>query len=440
VIGCRRVGARAARLPAFAAALTASLFGRPLAAQGDSAAQSDGAAQADSAPPPHVPTSYDIVLVDSDTGAHFVGEVQTGWRLASDRPVGMKLDSALRVVRVLVDGRPNTRISRTMYGRGGNDVVVPHQNAAGDTLSTRVRYHGIPRGGLRVGSDRAGARALAAETAGGRASLWLPVPESGEGRVTVAWHVQALAGQRVVANGTLTRVDTLAYGHTTWHFALDMPVPLTSLAVVAGRFAVTTLPRGTCPDPCAPVTLWTPPDDSGAAASGPFRRAGEIADYMSARLGPLPYPGLAHVSSPLPPAGRPGASIVLYDGAQVHAGTITEQDIARATAAQWLGNAVDEAGLDQQGPSDAAAAYLAWLWTRDAAGGHAPGGVMLTRGVDAFRRLHRTVGDSAFFRGLRRYVDENRHATAAPGALERAMAEAAGRRLDWTFDRARTTR
>ncbi|HUR00899.1 MAG TPA: hypothetical protein VM347_00005, partial [Nonomuraea sp.] len=181
MIGCRRVGAHAARLAAFAAAaLAASLVGRPLAAQVDSAAQSDGAAQADSAPPPHVPTSYDIVLVDSDTGAHFVGEVQTGWRLASDRPVGMKLDSALRVVRVLVDGRPNTRISRTMYGRGGNDVVVPHQKTAGDTLSTRVRYHGIPRGGLRVGSDRAGARALAAETAGGRASLWLPVPESAE--------------------------------------------------------------------------------------------------------------------------------------------------------------------------------------------------------------------------------------------------------------------
>jgi hypothetical protein len=106
------------------------------------------AAQADSTPPPHTPTSYDIILVDSDTGSHVVAEVQTGWRLQSERPVEMKLDSALRVVRVLVDGRPNTRISRTMYGRGGNDVVVPHQKVAGDTLSTRVRYHGVPRGAL----------------------------------------------------------------------------------------------------------------------------------------------------------------------------------------------------------------------------------------------------------------------------------------------------
>lgn len=395
------------------------------------------AAQADSTPPPHQPTSYDIVLVDSDTGSHIVGEVQTGWRLQSERPVGLKLDSVLRVVRVLMDGRPNTRISRTVYGRPGDEIVVPHEKGAGDSLSTRVRYHGVPRGGLFVGPDRTGARALAGETAGGRASLWLPSPEASGGRVTVAWHVQALAGQRVVANGRLTRVDTLAYGHTTWHYVLDTPVPLEALAVAAGKFAVTALPRASCGDPCAPVTLWTPPDDSAAAVSGAFRRAGEIADYFAARLGPLPYPGLAHVAVPIAPAGRPGASVVLYDGARVHAGEITEREVAGATAAQWLGNAVDEAGLEAEQPSAAAAAYLAWLWSRrDQTGRKQPSREALPRGVDAFRRLHETLGDSAFFGGLRRYVEENRNATAAPGALERAMGEAAGRRLDWTFDRA----
>jgi aminopeptidase N len=57
----------------------------------------------------------------------------------------------------------------------------------------------------------------------------------------------------------------------------------------------------------------------------------------------------------------------------------------------------------------------------------------LTRDVDAMRRLHRMVGDSVFFRGLRRYVEANRHATAAPGAFERAMVEAAGKPLDWSW-------
>src|SRR5262249_58823475 len=128
-------------------------------------------------------------------------------------------------------------------------------------------------------------------------------------------------------------------GHTTWHYRMDARVPLDGLAVAAGRYAVSTLPHAACADHCAPVTLWTAPDDSAAASTGPFRRAGEVMDFMSQRLGPFPYPSLAHVSSPLAPASRPGAMVVLYDEQQVHAGGGSEAGIARGTAAQGLGNA-----------------------------------------------------------------------------------------------------
>jgi hypothetical protein len=157
-----------------------------------------------------------------------------------------------------------------------------------------------------------------------------------------------------------------------------------------------------------------------------------MVDFMSGFLGPFPYAGLAHVSSSLPPAGRPGASVVLWDERRVHAGEVGEDEIARATAAQWLGNAVSEAGPEVGRPGPAVSAYLAWLWDRQGAGGR-PQTQTLARDLDSIRRLHRLVGDSAFARGLRRYVEANRNAVAPPGALERAMAEAAGRRLDWSF-------
>lgn len=390
-------------------------------------------AQADTTPPPHEPTSYDITLVTSDTGSHIVGEVQTGWRLRSVRPVELALDSALRVVRVLVDGKPNTRISRTMYARQGSEVVVPHEKAPGDTLTTRVRYHGTARGGIRVGADRTGARSLAGETAAGRARLWIPVADGGDGaRTTVIWNLQVGKDQRAVANGTLVKIDTLNYGRTTWHYALESPVPLDALAVAIGRYAVTMLPHAGCRSGCVPVTLWTAPDDSVAAAEGAFRRAGELVDFLSGYLGDLPYPGLAHVASPLAPAGRPGASVVLWDEARVHAGAITEDEIARATAVQWLGNAVSESGPEAERQSPAIGAYLAWLWRRRGSDARPEA---LARDVDAIRRLHRLVGDSVFARGLRRYVETNRHATAAPGALERAMSEAAGKPVGWSASR-----
>ncbi|HKT60074.1 MAG TPA: hypothetical protein VJQ46_08490 [Gemmatimonadales bacterium] len=386
-----------------------------------------GAAQS---PPPgaQTPLRYSITLVTSDTSGHLLGEVEVGWRLRTVEPVGMRLDSAFRVVRVLVDGKPNTRLSRTMYARQGEDVVVPHEKAPGDTLTTRVRYHGVPRGGFRVG-DRAGGRGLAGTTGGGLGPLWLPMPPDGAGRVGVSWNVQASEGQRVIATGTLTGIDTLSYGHTTWHYQLDTPVPLDGLAVAAGRYAVTTLPSAPCVDHCVPVTLWTAPDDSAAASAGPFRRAGEVMEFMRERLGPFPYASLAHVASLLAPAGRPGAMVVLYDEHQVHAGAVGEADIARATAAQWLGNAVSDSASD--GPTDAAASYLALLWTRQ--GRTKPTGVMPTRGVDAIGRLHRMVGDSVFFRGLRRYVDANRNSAVPADALEQAMAEVAGKPIGWSW-------
>jgi aminopeptidase N len=414
----------AAARAALLALLLGAARGTPLAGQ---------AAPADTTHPPHDPTTYDITLVTSDTGAHILGEVQTGWRLRTVNPVEMELDSALRVVRVLVDGKPNTRLSRTMYARQGGEVVVPHEKAPGDTLTTRVRYHGIPRGGLRVGPDGAGRRGLAGETAGDRGRLWLPVPSGNDARVSVVWHVQADTGQRVIANGTLAKIDTLAYGHTTWQYQLDTPVPLDALAVAVGTFTITPLPRSACAGTCAPIALWTPPEDS-PKATNLFRRAGEMVDYLSAYLGPFPYAGLAHVAALLPPAGRPGASVVLWDERRLRAGDISEAEIARATAAQWLGNAVGEAGPDDRRVSPALSAYLAELWVRKVGGkAERRESQALSRGVDAIRRLHRQVGDASFAHGLRRYVEANRNAVAPAGALERAMSEAAGRPVDWRF-------
>ena len=148
----------------------------------------------------------------------------------------------------------------------------------------------------------------------------------------------------------------------------------------------------------------------------------------------FPYPGLSHVSAILAPIGHAGASVVLYDQARVHGGQIGEREVARATAAQWFGDAVSESGPPSERPSSAVAVYLAALWAHHA--GEKGPAVAPTRQLNAIQQLHRSVGDSTFFRGLRRYLADHRNATAAPGDFERAMSEEAGRPLDWSFSRA----
>src|SRR3954466_5400399 len=121
------------------------------------------AARTDSIHPVQDVVHYDITLVPSDTGTHVLAEVQTTWRLRSTEPVEMELDSAMRVVRVLADGKPNTRLSRTMYARSEGGVERPHQKQAGYTLSTGVRYHGFVRDGLIIGKNAYGDRTIFAD-------------------------------------------------------------------------------------------------------------------------------------------------------------------------------------------------------------------------------------------------------------------------------------
>jgi aminopeptidase N len=316
------------------------------------------AAQADTSAPGHSPSHYDITLVRSDSGPHMLAEVETSWRLGSALPVIMDLDSNFRVVRVFVDGKPNTRISRTQFARGTGDVLIPHEKPSGDTLTTRVRYHGVPRGGLRAGPNQYGARTLVAEAVTVDPSLWLPVAEPGRRNASIDLRIQADSGDRVIAGGVLAKVDTLAYGHSTWDYRLEQSIPLSTIAAAAGPYATTSLREGACPSPCVPVSVWTWSPDSSFAVGGPFRRAASMVDYFTRMLGAFPYPALAHVEAALPTGPVSGASVVLYPESGFKSKSLDETAVALATAREWL----------RPDAPDSIASYLAGLWRSDADG------------------------------------------------------------------------
>jgi hypothetical protein len=156
----------------------------------------------------------------------------------------------------------------------------------------------------------------------------------------------------------LVRVDTLSYGHTTWNYRLDHPIPLSAVAAASGRYAAAKLPQQACTPACAPVSVWTWPGDSAFAARGPFSRAAGMMEFFTRTLGPLPYPSLAHVEAAIPVAVVPGASVILYAESGFADRTLEEAVVARETARQWL----------RPGAPDSAAEYLATLWRSSAEG------------------------------------------------------------------------
>jgi aminopeptidase N len=432
--------------------------------------QSGMAAWADSAGAVHDARHYDITLVPSDTGTHMLGEVQITWRLRSAAPVTMELDSAMRVIRVLVDGKPNTRLSRTMYGRSEGHIAVPHQKQAGDTLSTRVRYRGFTRDGFIIGNNQYGERTMFADNWPNRAHLWLPSHDHPGDKATVSFHVQVPIDQQVIANGVLEKIDTLPYGHAMWHYRLDAPVPVFGMVTGVGRFVRTRLTDAACATRCVPLSLWTYPQDSSYAISGPFRRAGQMLDYFSALIAPFPYPSLAHVESSARVGGS-AATAIFYDEKSYLERKLKEEAVARGTAHQWFGNAVTGADWTHLWLSEGLATYLTALWQGHADGDSAfrtsmrmmadtvygsqaterpvldadsldPAALLNSNNYQksawVLHQLRGIMGDSAFFSGLRRYYTSYKDSTAVSSDFERLMSQAAGEDLHWYFRQALT--
>jgi aminopeptidase N len=429
------------------------------------------ALRADTIHPVHDALHYDITLVPSDTGTHVLSEVQTTWRLRSTEPVEMELDSAMRVIRVLVDGKPNTRLSRTMYARSEGEVEVPHQKQPGDSITTRVRYRGLVRDGLIVDTNQYGDRTIFADNWPDRAHLWLASQDHPSDKATVTFHIQAPVNDQVIANGVLEKIDTLPYGHAVWHYRLDTPISVYNMVVGIGRFARTRLPDAACSVKCVPLTVWTFPQDSAYAVSGPFRRAGEILDYYSTLFGPFPFSSLAHVESTTRYGGMENATAIFYDEKRYRARDLGEPVVAHETAHQWFGDAVTEADWHHLWLSEGFADYLAALWRRHVDGDSSfraamqkyaatyfaskhthkpvldPSATDLTgllnsnsyeKGAWVLHQLRGLVGDSAFFQGLRRYYSVYRDSTALSTDFAAIMSQVAGKDLDWYFRQALT--
>lgn len=425
----------------------------------------------DTARPHHDALHYDVTLVLGDSGRHVLGEVQTQWRLRSDQPIEVQLDSTMRVIRVLMNGRENTRLARTRWGRAGEIVVVPHDGKAGDSLSTRIRYRGDVLRGLAFRGDKAQGLAIFGDNWPDRAHGWLPVEDYPSDKATVSFHVQAPAAYQVIANGTLQSVDTLPYGHLVWNYRMDRPIPVYTMVFGVGRFSIARLPDAACDVRCVPQTLWTAPEDSAFAATGPFRRVGEIVDFYSRLIGPFPYPDLAHVEALTPFGGMENATAIFYNDSLYRARALPEETVAHEIAHQWFGDAVTEDDWHHLWLSEGFATYLAAMWAEHAGGAaalatemrHAAESYFKSQWVDrpvldpavrnldsllnqnnyqkgswVLHQLRGLMGDSAFVAGLRAYYTTYKDSNALSADLARVMAGVAGRDLDWYFRQALT--
>jgi len=146
----------------------------------------------------------EVRIAVNDSSDHFVTEQQVFWRIQAPDTLVLLVDSTLRVVRVALDGK------RSSWGRFGREVVIPHSRSPGDTLVTRVRFHGAPNG-----------------------HNWFAIPRDTPDSAPLLLAVEVPPGAKPVTDGSVTAVlegvDSLAYGRTNWRFRFAAPVALGNL-------------------------------------------------------------------------------------------------------------------------------------------------------------------------------------------------------------------
>jgi len=412
---------------------------------------------------------YDVRLVLPDTGAFLRGDVTvTARRAPTAARLRLDLVDSMQVRTVEVNG------ARVRASHASNSLYVPLPPAASDTVRVRVVYDGVASDGLVVRKDAQGRWTWFGDNWPNRTRQWLPTVDHPSDKATVSWTVRAPERNVVVANGASLGATHVTVGgrrllETRWRET--KPIPPYLMVIAAGPMSRYDLPSSTChhgeDGECVQQSVYVMPENRGWLP-GVFTTTDGIVSLYERLVAPFPYEKLAHLQSSTRFGGMENASAIFYDGRLFPAQKVSDDLLAHETAHQWFGDAVTEREWAHLWLSEGFATYFAALWDRQARGetGYrarlaklraniltdsavAQRPVIDTAQTDymallnansydkggfVLSMLHRELGDSAFFRGIRSYYLAHRHGNAVSDDLRVALEQSSGRSLAPFFD------
>jgi aminopeptidase N len=353
-------------------------------------------------------------------------------------------------------------------------ITLPKALRAGESASFEISYSTRPRKGFFfVGPTEAEPRREPGAWSQGQADdthWWIPCLESTESRATLEMIVTVPAGCRAIGNGRLVSKRRSPRGAVTWHWRQDTAHPAYLTSLIVGKYSEIKDRAGKLP-----LFGYVPP---GLEREGRevFRKTAHMIETFHRVYGvAYPYPKYAQATVPdFTFGGMENTSATTLFERVLHAGADSFEEsydslISHELAHQWWGDLVTCRDWSEGWLNEGFATYSEIVY-READGGRDDADFArleqmcsyLTEDGEDYRRplvetrwkypstifdrhlyekgactihmLRAVLGDAAWRRSLKRYLERPAFGPVETADLRRACEEETGRNLSWFFD------
>jgi aminopeptidase N len=409
------------------------------------------------------------IAISFDLEQHAIaGEVTTRLVITAAPTDTVRLDASNLNIDAATDvaGKP----LRFTNDTSSVTVHLARRARVGDTVQFTIKYHGHPERGMYFVPRRPTmwTQGEAIET-----PSWVPTYNAPNDKTTWEILVTADTGLSVLSNGRLVDVTKTADGRQqVWHWSQEKPASTYLYSIVAARFTILHDSwRG------IPVEYWV----AGDTVNATWRTFGETpsmietysrvlgvnfpwAKYDQAIIPDFTYGGMENVSATTQtdlalhgPGGEPERS-----GRGLNAHELAHQWFCDlTTTAAWAHAWINEGlttymeSVHEEQSRGREAAQWNWIGQQQQAMdadlnqqrplvfGEQPGtdpiqiffsGHVYPKGAQLAHQLRRLVGDSLFWKGMRRFLTDNAYKPVETRDYAIAMEKATNRDLDWFFD------
>ncbi|PWT89864.1 MAG: hypothetical protein C5B55_10640 [Blastocatellia bacterium] len=354
-------------------------------------------------------------------------------------------------------------------------VQLPQSVEPNTKLSLTIVYHGKPKDGLILTTDKDGRPSAVGDNWPDRVHHWIPCLDHPSAKATVQFKITTPGNDLVVANGRLDHVETTSEGTRTWSYTEAQPIPPYCMVIGVGQFA-----RIDGSSAITPLSFYVPQSDATYAPTG-FAPAAPVLRVFTETVAPYPYEKLALIIGATRFGGMENSSAIVFAsnlfnsspspsvsetfGIPAHTVDVVAHEIAH----QWFGDSVTEATWSDLWLSEGFATYFAGVFIQRQEGETAFRRYMTEAAEKAFayekkkrapifdpntenlfdllnannyqkgawvlHMLRSRLGDDAFFSGIRNYYEAHKTSTATSEDLRSAFERASAADLKQFFQR-----